>query len=108
MGIPQSVENPLKKADIRWAGLGCQSAVAVPAAELLPPRDLCTLYLGADLAESQARLDAKPHKVGGSYPDCLWNNYCAGLVGRTRRTEGQFHARVWERVADQLFRGQEP
>ena len=40
-------------------------AVAVPAAELLPPRDLGTLHLRADLAESQTRLDAQPHKVGG-------------------------------------------
>ncbi|WLW53073.1 hypothetical protein [Streptomyces sp. YU58] len=97
----------MKEADVRCAGLDCQSAVAVPAAELLPPRDLGTLHLRADLAESQSRLDAQPHKVGGSYPDRLWDSNRAGLVRQTRRAEGQLHARVRERVADQFLRGQE-
>jgi hypothetical protein len=62
----------------------------------------------ADLAESQSRLDAQPHKVGGGQPDRLWDNNRVGLVRRTRRAEGQLHARVRERVSDQFLRGQEP
>ncbi|MED7824205.1 hypothetical protein [Streptomyces chiangmaiensis] len=92
----------MEKADVRCAGLHCQSAVAVPVAEVLLPRVLGALCLGTDLSKNQTRLDVESQQIGRSYAE----RFRAGRRVRDG-AEDQLYACIRVRVTDQLLRGYE-